>query len=190
MPTLNRFPLLGLWAEEAAHRIGYRREEAESLGHAYAVFYAIRKNRLEHPAAKPEKPAAAERRKGEHLRFGGDDLEVTYDEDGKMRGRVGGDKPQTPASYRASIVKKFPPGYYDKLKEAFGRLLKAYKPSVLDSRVIYNLYDEWKKACAVGRLVDLDELLKWCRERTEAGSAAPRSRRRAASPSPRKPAGS
>jgi hypothetical protein len=42
MPTLNRFPILGLWAEEAARRIGYSKDEAESLGHAYAVLYAIR----------------------------------------------------------------------------------------------------------------------------------------------------
>ena len=35
MPSLNRFPLLGLWAREAAHRIGYSDAEADVLGHAY-----------------------------------------------------------------------------------------------------------------------------------------------------------
>ena len=44
MATLNRFPLLGLWAREAAHRIGYPDREADVLGHAYAVLYAIRAN--------------------------------------------------------------------------------------------------------------------------------------------------
>src|SRR5437660_9568669 len=92
MPTLNRFPLLGLWAEEAARRIGYTKGEAEALGHAYAVLYAIRKNRLEHPREKSEKkPAAAGHPAVQRLRFGGDELDVTYDDNGKVRGRVGGD---------------------------------------------------------------------------------------------------
>ena len=42
MPTLNRFPLLGLWAREAATRIGYTAPDADTIGHAYAVLYAIR----------------------------------------------------------------------------------------------------------------------------------------------------
>ena len=45
MPNLNRFPLLGLWAREAAHRLGYADHDADTLGHAYAVLYAIRANR-------------------------------------------------------------------------------------------------------------------------------------------------
>src|SRR5438309_5561418 len=111
MPTLNRFPLLGLWAEEAARRLGYTRDEAESLGHAYAVLYAIRANRRAHPTEGADHPAPARRqRKAEHLRFAGDDLEITHDPDGKVRGRVGGDQPQPPASYRASVVRKFPAG--------------------------------------------------------------------------------
>jgi hypothetical protein len=33
-PTLNRFPLLGLWAKEAARRVGYSKGESEALGAA------------------------------------------------------------------------------------------------------------------------------------------------------------
>jgi hypothetical protein len=165
MPTLNRFPLLGLWAAEAARRLGYTRGEAEALGHAYAVLFAIRKNRLDHPKEKAEpKAARPERPAGEQLRFGGDKLDVSYDEDGKVRGYVGG-KRQTPRSYQAAVIAKFPPGCYDKLQQAFRQLLKNYRPSRLNSRLIYNLYDEWKKTCGAGRLVDLDQLLAWCQER-------------------------
>jgi hypothetical protein len=60
MPTLNRFPLLALWAKEAARRMGYTVAESEALGHAYAVLYAIR------AAGKPrqkEAPPQAARRK-------------------------------------------------------------------------------------------------------------------------------
>src|SRR5258708_3572880 len=113
MPTLNRFPLLGLWAEEGARRLGYRKDEAESLGHAYAVLYAIRAQRVKKPAAEGEKkePAKEKRARARHVHFGGDDLEVTYVA-GHVRGKVGGDQPQTPASYVRSVEKKFPPGYY------------------------------------------------------------------------------
>ncbi len=166
MPTLNRFPLLGLWAEEAARRIGFRKDEAESLGHAYAVLYAIRargkpKQEKEEPAA----PAHKKRPPAEQLHFGGDDLDVTYDAEGHVQGLVGGDRPQTPRTYAASVRAKFPPGYYEKLTQAFRQLLKGYRPSRLNSRLVYDLYDEWKRACGVGRLVDLDALLRWCRER-------------------------
>ena len=44
MPNLNRFPLLGLWAKEAARRIGHNDADAQTIGHAYAVLYAIRAN--------------------------------------------------------------------------------------------------------------------------------------------------
>src|SRR5690242_5637434 len=62
MATLNRFPLLGLWAEEAARRIGYPKAEAESLGHAYAVLYAIRAQRLRQPAKEKEEKAPRRKR--------------------------------------------------------------------------------------------------------------------------------
>jgi hypothetical protein len=178
MPTLNRFPLLGLWAEEAARRLGYTRAEAESLGHAYAVLYAIRAQRLRHPAEAKEakEPARARKRAAtKQIHFGGDDLDVTYDARGKVRGLVGGDKPQTPASYQASVQKKFPPGYYDRLQDCFRRLFKAYRPSMLQGRLVYNLYDEWKKSCGVGRRVDLDRLIEWCHERAEDAAPAKRS---------------
>jgi hypothetical protein len=165
VPTLNRFPLLGLWAEEAARRLGYTRAEAESLGHAYAVLYAIRARGK--PKHAPEEKGAAKkprRRAGaETLEFAGDELDIVRDTEGGVRGRVGHEREQTPATYRASIAAKFPGGYYDKFREAFRRVLKNYPPRRLDSRLVYDLYDEWKKACGVGRLVDLDRLLDWCK---------------------------
>jgi hypothetical protein len=162
MPTLNRFPLLGLWAEEAARRVGYPTDEAETLGHAYAVLYAIRKNRLERQGEKTEEKHEGRRpARVQQLQFGGDDLDVIR-VDGKLCGLVGGARPQTPQTYHASIQKKFPPGYYEKLQHEFRSFFKAYPPRRLDSRLIYNIYDQWKKACAVGRFVDLDKLLAWC----------------------------
>jgi hypothetical protein len=167
MPTLNRFPLLGLWAKEAARRLGYAEDEAESLGHAYAVLYAIRANRLAHPPATQEekKKKAKPKPKTEVLVFGGDELPITHDESGRIRGLVGGDKPQTPPSYQASVKAKFPDDYYRRLEKCFRRAFKAYPPKALQGRLVYDLYDEWKKRSGKGRLVDLDQLLEWYEEK-------------------------
>ncbi len=170
MPTLNRFPLLALWAKEAARRMGYTVAESEALGHAYAVLYAIR------AAGKPrqkEAPSKAARRKPsgpppEQIDFGGDKMDIKRDARGKVQGLVGHKEAQTAQSYRKAVIHKYPPGYYDKLEEAFRDLFKKYKPSELNSRQLYNLYDNWKKSCGVGRSVDLDKLLAWCEERAAA----------------------
>ena len=172
MPTLNRFPLLGLWSKEAARRLGYTKGESEALGHAYAVLYAIRANSVRHrdkeeKEADEERPARAEK-KAEVLDFAGDELEVTHDAVGHLRGLVGGGRPQTPRSYRVSVEAKFPAGYYEKLEQAFHDVWHNLAPRTIKNKLVYKLYDQWKKSCADGRLVDLDKLLAWCKERVEA----------------------
>ena len=169
MTTLNRFPLLGLWAKEAARRLGYTKGEAEALGHAYAVLYAIRARGKPQKAPVPEKkrPAARKPPPAEEVDFGGDRLAVTHTGAGRVRGRVGGDAEQTPASYRAHVAAKFPPEYYEKLQKAFRRVLRAHPPREMKTRLVYELYDEWKKKCGVGREVDLNRLLAWCHEHAE-----------------------
>lgn len=162
MPTLNRFPLLGLWAREAARRIGYSAPEADALGHAYAVLYAIRANmrpeqRKEAPRGKPKRRLPAE-----HVEFGGDTLDVVHDEAGHLLGRVGGDRPQTPRTYRTSVARKFPEGYLEQVAGAFRKVLDRVPAKQLDGPMIYDLYDRWKKEAGVGRRVDLDKLIEWC----------------------------
>jgi hypothetical protein len=172
MPSLNRFPLLGLWAREAAVRLGYSDADADTIGHAYAVLYAIRANSTARPVKYKDKEAAeavekalAEESEAEKLEFAGDELEVTRNAQGRLIGRVGNALPQTPETYRSKVAGKFPPGYYEKVRKAFDTLLEAYPPERVDSRTLYTLYDQWKKSCASGRLVDLDKLIAWCQER-------------------------
>jgi hypothetical protein len=166
MPTLNRFPLLGLWAREAARRIGDSAPDAEALGHAYAVLYAIRANKRPEPLkAADARPKPRRPRGVDELRFAGDTVDVVYDAAGHVQGLVGGDRPQTPRSYRTGVAKKFPPGYLGALTEAFQKVLGAYPPKTLDRRLVYDIYNEWKKACGVGRRVDLDCLIDWCQRR-------------------------
>jgi hypothetical protein len=172
MPSLNRFPLLGLWAREAALRIGHPEADADTIGHAYAVLYAIRANST--PRVVKYKDAEAARAAEEALKqpgdielleFGDDELQVTRDPRGRLIGRVGNALPQTPESFRYKVASKFPAGYFDKLQQAFRDFFAAYTSQRLNTRLIYQLYDQWKKACAVGRMVDLDRLLDWCANR-------------------------
>jgi hypothetical protein len=175
MPKLNRFPLLGLWAREAAHRIGYSDAESDTLGHAYAVLYAIRANSPTRPvkykdkaAAKAAEEALATPSDIERLKFAGDELQVSRNARGQLVGRVGDQLPQTPESYRYKVAGKFPAGYYDKVQTAFRAFLAKLPPDKLDSRLVYTLYDQWKKECGSARLVDLDKLITWCRDRKPA----------------------
>src|SRR5437660_11230704 len=93
MPTLNRFPLLGLWAEEAARRLGYTKGEAEALGHAYAIrARGTPKKAAEHGK---ERPAGRKKPAAEEVEFGGDRLAVAHAAGGRLRGRVGGEAEQT-----------------------------------------------------------------------------------------------
>jgi hypothetical protein len=172
MANLNRFPLLGLWAREAAVRLGYSDADADTIGHAYAVLYAIRANSTAKPVKYKDKEAAAaaakalaEKTETENLEFGGDQLQVTRNAQGRLIGHVGNALPQTPETYRYKVAGKFPPGAYEKVQKAFHTFFQAYKPEQLQNRTIYHLYDQWKKSCASGRLVDLDQLIAWCSER-------------------------
>jgi hypothetical protein len=171
MPTLNRFPLLGLWGREAAHRLGYKDSEADTLGHAYAVLYAIRANRPSRAVEYKDKEAAEAAREAlatpsdiDLLSFGGDELQVSRDGRGRLVGRVGNALPQTAESYRYKVVRKFPEHYHEKVRDAFRSFFETCELELLDSRELYNLYDRWKKLCGVGRLVDLDKLIRWCQE--------------------------
>ena len=51
-------------------------------------------------------------------------------------------------------------------------MLKPVPPKQLDSPMVYDVYDQWKKECGVGRRVDLDKLIDWCDRRAGALKAA------------------
>jgi hypothetical protein len=106
------------------------------------------------------------------LSFAGDELHVSRNGRGELVGRVGDQLPQTPESYRYKVMRKFPESYYQRVQAAFRDFLSAFDPKKLDSRMVYGLYDQWKKACASGRLVDLDRLIAWCHDRKPAAAKA------------------
>lgn len=174
MTTLNRFPVLGLWAKAAAIRIGFDYDEAASLGHAYALLYAIRANSRGGPRLAnysktkvkvSKNPYEAETQ--DRMNFCGDTLE-TIEICNRIRGKVGGKNPQTPESYRKAIIQKFPARYYEVLETAFQEFFDQYSPMKVNSKMVYSVYDEFKRDCrAKSRFIDLDLLLEWVRERTK-----------------------
>jgi hypothetical protein len=56
-PTLNRFPLFGLFAYRAAGKMGYPEADAHLLGYSTALLYAIFKAKAQARKEKPEKEA-------------------------------------------------------------------------------------------------------------------------------------
>ncbi len=174
MATLNRFPLFGLWNRVAAGVLGYGDDETKCIGQGVAVLYAIRAkgggHRPEPTKTNSSKtiPAgdAAEAMATDDISFGGDNLPCEFDEDGSVaRCLVGCQSPkdaaQTPQSYDASVATKIPPEYLEPLTTAMTQLLSSYKQAELQGALIYNIYDDWKRACGAGRRVDLDKLVDW-----------------------------
>jgi len=82
LPTLNRFPLFGLFAQRAARNMGYSDEEAQLLGYSTARLFAIykakgqKKDRAEKPRKEP--PREVKKLKTETIEFGGQQYEARH----------------------------------------------------------------------------------------------------------------
>jgi hypothetical protein len=61
-PTLNRFPLFGLFAHQAARHLGYPEDDARLLGYSTALLYAIFKAKAQAKKQKGEKEPKKELR--------------------------------------------------------------------------------------------------------------------------------
>ena len=179
MATLNRFPLWGLWNRVAAEVLEYEADEARCIGHAVAVLYAIRAQGGGYRGGKSSTkkgsiPAGAATKvlTTDELAFGGDSLPCEMDEDGRVVKCLVGckspkDKAQTPSTYERDVEGKVPLELRQELTEAMQALLSTYSKMELSGRLIYRIYDQWKKECKAGRRVDLNNLLDWLRERAE-----------------------
>lgn len=173
MATLNRFPLFGLWNRIAAETLGYDADEARAIGHGVAVLFAIRARGggRKKPAGEEASAPPAERMETDDLVFGGDPLPCEFAEDGRLArclvgARAPDDPAQTPESYDAAVEAKIPAEYLERLRAAMAGLLATYPQPDLQTRTLYQVYDEWKRDCAAGRRVDLDQLVAWLEGRT------------------------
>ncbi len=185
MPSLNRFPLFGLWNRVAAGVLGFKEQESKCIGHGVAVLYAIRAQGGRRPKLEGPKKSKIAAGDGpvvlttESVTFGDDDLPCRYEDGRVSKCFVGCETPQdaaqTPASYDSNVDAKIPPEYIESLTTSMLALLVSYKRAELRGPILYTLYNDWKTACQAGRAVDLDQLMKWLQTETEAHGSAPRS---------------
>lgn len=172
-PTLNRFPLFGLFAHQAARQMGYPEDDARLLGYSTALLYAIfkakaqkkREKTEEEPTKKKELPKEIVA-KTKPLQFGGQDFQVIYGKGKRLKQTVVGHEVHDAEEYDSQIRAKFPDGWYERLANAFDKYLAAHDPDELNGgNVLFDLYKAWRDECKVGfNRVDLEKLLVWLEE--------------------------
>jgi hypothetical protein len=167
-PTLNRFPLFGLFAHQAARHMGYPEDDARLLGYSTALLYAIFKAKAQ--ARKAEKEPTKKKlpqeieTKTKPLRFGGQEFQVIYGKGKRLNQTVVGHEVHDADEYDSQIKAKFPEGWYDRLAKAFDTYLDGYNAEQLEN--LFDLYKEWRDECKVGfNRVDLEKLAAWLEER-------------------------
>ncbi len=164
--TLNRFPLLGLFAYRAARRMDYPEETARLLGYSTAVLYAIFKSKAQKQAESTEDkkmPKELATAKTGTITFGGKEFTVIYEKGKHPSKTVVGNENQTPDLYDPQVKAKFPKGWYERLAKAFDKYLEPHSPEEISSgNTLYELYKAWRDECKVGfNRVDLEKLMQW-----------------------------
>jgi hypothetical protein len=169
--TLNRFPLFGLFAHEAAKRMGYPEDDARLLGYSTALLYAIfkAKAQVKKTEAEPKKKELPTEiaAKTKTLQFGGQDFQVIYGRGKRLKQTVVGHEVHDADEYDSQIKAKFPEGWYDRLAKGFDKYLAAHDPEPLNKgSALFDLYKQWRDGCKVGfNRVDLEKLAAWPEER-------------------------
>jgi len=179
-PTLNRFPLFGLFAYRAALRIGHPEPAARLLGYSTALLYAIFKTRGQGRQATGDQRRTEGAARGsetvstETVLFGGQDFAAVRDQAGNLSQTVIAREAYSPESYESQIRGKFAEGWHDRLAVAFDEYLRRFDPHALNrGNALYELYKGWRDDCKVGlNRVDLDKLLEWLRERRPGSTAS------------------
>jgi len=167
-PTLNRFPLLGLFAHVAAKKMGYPEDDARLLGYSTALLYAIFKAKAQakkEPAEPKKKELPTEiAAKTESLQFGGQEFQVIYGKGKRLKQTVVGHEVHDAEEYDSQIKAKFSEGWYDRLAKAFDKYLDGYDAQKLEN--LFDLYKPWRDENKVGfNRVDLEKLAAWLEER-------------------------
>lgn len=160
-PTLNRFPLFGLFAYRAAEKLGYPEEDARLLGYSTALLYAVYKAKAQAKKEKPEKeakkklPEELAKAKTTTVEFGGQEFAVIPGKGKRLKQTIVGNETHAPEAYDSEVEAKFPEGWHDRLAKAFDKYLAAYEPGQLDH--LFDLYKAWRDENKVGfNRVDLE----------------------------------
>jgi hypothetical protein len=164
MATLNRFPLWGLFAARAAKRIGYVEDEAETLGYATALLYAIFSRHHGGGGKKKVPTSKKEAPQGQFIQFAGMNFQCQLNGNKISQILVGGEW-QTKRQFDSQVIRKFPGDEYNLILKAFDDYLAVFDPAELSSNALYHIYATWRDQCKVGfNRVDLDLLKGWLKE--------------------------
>lgn len=149
--TINRAPVLTLWAVIVAERLGFDQDEALTLGKAVAGLNAQAKGRrlgIFHP--REEEPAKArERAAGETylIELVGRPVPATNTTDG-IRATIKG-KPIAPESVTRYLAGKFGDNL-GAVRAAMEELAQAFEPQQLEAKA-YSLYEKFRPEIPAGR---------------------------------------
>ncbi len=148
--SINRAPVLTLWAAVVAQRLGFNEDEALTLGKAVAGLNAYSKGRslglFKPHEEKPKK--AREKEPGERLLIDvlGRAVPATVTDEGIRA--LQKDKPINPDGVRRYLVGKFG-GNLKVVLSAMRKLSKAYSPTELAERG-FRLYERFRPAIPEG----------------------------------------
>lgn len=166
--TINRAPVLTLWAAVVAERLGFRRSEALTLGRAVAGLNAYSKGKalgIFHPRPRDVKERRARLKHGEELRV---DLlhravPAVHTREG-LRALSKG-KPIAPESVERYLEGKFGDALGD-ARTAMMALARSLPPAELREQA-YALYEDFRPAIPAGKkgwgaagTLDLDRIRK------------------------------
>lgn len=143
--SINRAPVLTLWAYVVARRLGFRKAEALTLGKAVAGLNAQAKGRrlgIYSPKEEKPKEARENRKKDEGflVEVCGRTVPAKNTDDG-IRATTKG-KPISPESVERYLEQKFGEDL-DRVEDAMQRLAKSYKPKELANEA-YPLYEKFR----------------------------------------------
>lgn len=142
--SVNRAPVLTLWAAVVAERLGFNHDEALTLGKALAGLNAQAKGRRL-GIFKPHQEKVTKAREKEpeetfHVELLGRAVPALSTEDG-IRATIKG-KAISPASVERYLEGKFG-NDFERVKKAIQKLAKAYNPQEL-AEVGYPLYEQFR----------------------------------------------
>jgi hypothetical protein len=149
--SINRAPVLTLWATVVAERLGFERDEALTLGRAVAGLNAYSKGRRLGIFKPHEEKAKKAREKEPGVAFKiemcGRAVSAQNTEDG-IRAVQGG-KPMDPDSVERYLESKFG-DVLDAARRAMEKLARVYKPKELAERA-YSLYEAFRPEIPSGK---------------------------------------
>lgn len=163
--TVNRAPVLTLWAAVVAERLGHSWDTALTLGKAVAGLNAQSKGRrlgiYEEPGGKAKERGRARRATHDVIELLGRAVPVDETKDGVRA--VVKDEPQSAAAVQRYLEGKFGDDF-SAVRAAMEALAKAYKPKDL-ADAAYGLYEQFRPEIPKGKrgwgakgVLDLDAL--------------------------------